>query len=1262
MDEQSSGQDVDQSLDMLLKEIDMKMQLRDGEGGRRASAQSEGGLAPVARRAGRGMVASASRKSVTFDEEPPSVHEYSVVLDSSAGTSECAEDDEREEGDEYECAADTMRVLYDEDTDSSCVSSEGMSAGPGPAAEGGSEGQARDIYDEVDRFDIKREGSSSPSLSEDAAGLGSPPHVIFTIKPTSPLNAHDREPWEPLQSHAAPDTPPRDGAAVSPHGLFAKAPELPAIPSPGSRRRVSYAGSDSFPSDESATDKSSLSDRMVSDNGSGKTEQDGFSYGNEGRNPSIETGTTDEYQSAGEYKSVSSSEHHDDSKTEASVEDLRISNEPQRDVTMQDLHASILPRSSSTLIPPALPPLDPSFFGRLARSPSYSPIRDNGSAAGSPGEPDSSLEQDHELGMGIHSERTNSSASGNSSESVMVKPLSLFSHSQVDSLHLGVSEPDNPTPIEGGSYADASGAMKSIGTQTSILEDTVERAPSQTSATSGKSVMLPNFPRFESFFDDSYPFGHDSDRSNSSVSYSKRTLKPSNYLSIWHLQEAQMRHNSPAFSANSQFSLKMGGESKRTSLESSRLSAQYESRFKFKFKPKLVSRRRIYYNKDQWRKFQEYPTRYYSNCTESDHKSLDTPGTPVSPSIKSRTLCHGKTRDNMKMAERINSLCSANERLSSAGNGDDTFLSASSNVDVTSRRPSMDIISEISKDLLPKIKQESDGFNELIKAFVDHDEQSQHTDSSIASYRGGTRDPTIYHIWEHSIQENSISDYGNSPTAGKGTISKLLDNHKVEFYGKNSFVTGLGIIKKTDQDSRVDVLRIDSTQGIEAIQSFSPYSYRNAFDPVTPTKSAYPGCEARHASQMGTPFRPAISTTPQAQSGLGHKRPAVECPTTTQLGNYVSADMPQDVQEPVEVTKKGGLQDNGQLYFVFVGIEQLALRDIERHSAEYSIEFDNGNNVVQSEWSPLPKSGSVVLNQEYSVIIADESLPNMVITLKCRYKSPKKELVEITEKVPLKNKCCGLGKPKYKQVKKLLRREVAFDEWDYKIAQDGSFARCKEQIDEDILRDVRYKKQQFRWTLFSEWERDYSKEHKRKRAWELPRLPAHPAGTLIVEMCYLPRTSLFEKFPKTLQIARRVVNKYKEQKAITMEGFMWQEGGDTEILKRRYFTLSGTQLVAHHEITKKPKAMINLLRVEKLLTEDEISREMLSSSSRCFTDLVLLHECFVLFFENGEEIMFNPDTKTEKLEWIEKLRKVIELNRFHQPWVKQFLDSSENIL
>ncbi|AAS54185.1 AGL306Cp [Eremothecium gossypii ATCC 10895] len=1259
MDEQSSGQDVDQSLDTLLKEIDLKMQLRDGEEGRRASAQSEGSLRlPAVRMLERGMVASASHKSVTFDEEPPSVHEYSVVMDSSAGTSECAEE-EREGADGYECAADTMRVLYDEDTDSSCMGSERALAGPA------AEGIVPEGYKEADLLGTERAGSGTPSLSyDDAAGLGSPPHVIFTIKPTSPLNAYDRGSWEPLQSNTAMDTPPRGGTAVSQHGLFAKAPKLPAIPSPNSRRRVSYAGSDSYPSDDSATDKRSLTDKTVPDN-RGENERGGFGYENSDRNPSIETGTTDEYQSAGEYKSMSSSEANDDSKTEASVEDLRISNKPQRDTTIQDLHATTLPRSSSTLIPPALPPLDPSFFGRLARSPSYSPIRDRGSSEGSVGEHDSSLEQDHELGMGQQSARTNSSASGNSSDSVMVKPLSLFSNSQVDSLHLGAPAPDNSTPNkEALPSACPPDAMKSIGTQTSILEDKAESGPSQSSATSEKSVMLPNFPRFESFFDDSYPFGHDSDRSNNSVSYSKRTLKPSNYLSIWHLQEAQMRHDSPAFSANSQFSCKMVGESKRTSLESSRLSAKYESRFKFKFKPKLVSRRRIYYNKDQWRNFQEPPTRYYSNCTESDHISSDVPGTPVSPSIKSRNLCHGRTRGNMKMVERVNSLCSANERLSSAGNGDETFLSASSNLDVTSRRPSVDIISEIStKDLLPKIKQDSDGFNELIKTFVDHDEQSQQTDSTIASYRRGTRDTTIYHIWEHSIQENSISDYGNSPTAGKGTISKLLDNHEVEFDGKNSFVTGLGIIKKTDQDSRVDVLRIDSTQGIEAIQSFSPYSYRNAFDPVTPTKSAYHGCEALQASQMGTPFRPAISTTLQAQSGLGHKRPAVERPTTAQLGNYVSAEMSPEVQEPAEETKKRtDLQDNGQLYFVFVGIEQLALRDIERHSAECSIEFDNGNNVVQSEWLPLPKSGSMSLNQEYSVIIAEESLPNMIITLKCRYKSPKKELVEITEKVPLKSKCCGLGKPKYKQVKKLLRREMDFDEWDYKIAQDGSFARCKEQIDEELLKNVRYKKQQFRWTLLSEWERDHSKEHKRKRAWELPRLPAHPAGALVVDMCYLPRTSRFEKFPKTLQIARRVVNKFKEQKAIAMEGFMWQEGGDTEVLKRRYFTLNGTQLVAHHEITKKPKAMINLLRVEKLLTEAEISREMLSSSSRCFTDLVLLHECFVLFFENGEEIMFNPDTKTEKLEWIEKLRKVIELNRFHQPWVKKFLNSSENIL
>lgn len=374
----------------------------------------------------------------------------------------------------------------------------------------------------------------------------------------------------------------------------------------------------------------------------------------------------------------------------------------------------------------------------------------------------------------------------------------------------------------------------------------------------------------------------------------------------------------------------------------------------------------------------------------------------------------------------------------------------------------------------------------------------------------------------------------------------------------------------------------------------------------------------------------------------------------------VEQKAPGEISQDKEISEDTEFPDAGNLYFKLKSISGIKLRGVKRHKAQYAIEFDNGKNVAQTPWEPII-DGTLKLNKEFEMILDrnPKHRSKVVITLKCRYEKIRYEPVveEIVEKVPVisKKKLFGKRKEQYEYQKKYIQKPPKQDDWDFIFARDGSFGRCELVLDEDFLDHARFQCQSISLDLKNEWARQPGAPHKKPH--QLPRKPPHFIGQLKIDTCYLARSSALEKFPKTLGIARGIMSKYKAQQNISMEGYLFQNGGDvSENTTRRFFKLKGNQLTGYHEVTRKAKIIINLLKVVEVVGPSDDSS---------FSELELKKQqngfqgCFHLVFANGESITFDTEFSTdEKYDWFRKVKRVVDLNKSHQPWVKAFYENS----
>ena len=341
------------------------------------------------------------------------------------------------------------------------------------------------------------------------------------------------------------------------------------------------------------------------------------------------------------------------------------------------------------------------------------------------------------------------------------------------------------------------------------------------------------------------------------------------------------------------------------------------------------------------------------------------------------------------------------------------------------------------------------------------------------------------------------------------------------------------------------------------------------------------------------------------------------------------------------------LPDDGVVFLSINAIKDLGLRDVKEHNAEFSLELRVGNKVKKTFSNLVPTDGTFNLSETVHLELQQEfrQYRSLGFVLKCHYeRDTGTQEVEIVEKVPVKQRF-PFGKKKYTYKSTFVTQPKPPDPWDRIIKSDGSYGEAVLPLDTVALSKAENKSISTVVNLNNTWSKDRG---------------AHSVGVIGMSLLWIPRNVAEETIPTTLRDVERVAERYKYQQAITKEGYLMQEGADHPGEPcRRYFMLNGTQLIGCHEVTLVPEIDINLLQAENVIYGGSVSGEGGKRNFTNFTNLILLGSNIKLIFRDGEIInLYVESEEVEKNDWFLKLREVVHLNAYHQPWVKKYVAES----
>lgn len=381
----------------------------------------------------------------------------------------------------------------------------------------------------------------------------------------------------------------------------------------------------------------------------------------------------------------------------------------------------------------------------------------------------------------------------------------------------------------------------------------------------------------------------------------------------------------------------------------------------------------------------------------------------------------------------------------------------------------------------------------------------------------------------------------------------------------------------------------------------------------------------------------------EAASGIATNEATNEIATTiASTSEIVTNEIASTVSVPT-LKQPDELVDRGRLFFRVVGFKNIGLREGKNMNPEFTITLDNG---IHSITTPGYKMNSlnVVIGKEFELTV-NESL-EFIITMKMKYDKPVGTLKEVRERkvVKAKNRFSRiLGQKDIVTTTKFVPIDVE-DPWKGKFAEDGSFSRC--YIDLDQYEDkIQGKVGTYNINCFNEWGGN----------------KPYVIGQMEVKMLFVPRSDSFEVLPSSIASSYESIQELKIEQNIYNEGYMYQEGGDCDSWKRRFFKLNGTSLIAHSEFSHKTRAKINLSKVVDVMYVDKENKEK-PKNYRDFSDVILLEHAFKIRFADGEIIDFGAPNNDEKVQWVLLIEDIVARNKFRrQPWVKLMLrQTAEN--
>ncbi|WEJ93786.1 Bud site selection protein bud4 [Yamadazyma tenuis] len=342
--------------------------------------------------------------------------------------------------------------------------------------------------------------------------------------------------------------------------------------------------------------------------------------------------------------------------------------------------------------------------------------------------------------------------------------------------------------------------------------------------------------------------------------------------------------------------------------------------------------------------------------------------------------------------------------------------------------------------------------------------------------------------------------------------------------------------------------------------------------------------------------------------------------------------------------------ERGRLFFRVVGLKNINLPDIQGHDAEFSVTLDNGVHCIKTPNYKVDDR-RVLIGKEFELTVGDSL--EFILTMKMNYEKPKGKLVEVQERRLVKSKSRlsrMFGSKEVITTTKFVAQDPV-DSWKTKFAQDGSFGRCYIDFDQYESK-ISYNTNSFDIPCFNEWEIIQSSSGPIKAK-------PYVIGNLEVKMLFIPRSEMHEALPTSIRSASEVISQLLNENQLRYEGYLTQDGGDCESLKRRFFKLEGTSLIAHSEFNHKTRAKINLAKIIDVIFVDR-NRPETAQKARNFSDILLVPDSFKIKFANGEIIDFGAANNHEKYQWISYFETIAQHNRFRRlPWVKAMLEQAK---
>ncbi|KIJ65862.1 hypothetical protein HYDPIDRAFT_129870 [Hydnomerulius pinastri MD-312] len=153
-------------------------------------------------------------------------------------------------------------------------------------------------------------------------------------------------------------------------------------------------------------------------------------------------------------------------------------------------------------------------------------------------------------------------------------------------------------------------------------------------------------------------------------------------------------------------------------------------------------------------------------------------------------------------------------------------------------------------------------------------------------------------------------------------------------------------------------------------------------------------------------------------------------------------------------------------------------------------------------------------------------------------------------------------------------------------------------------------------------------------------------GEIVLQLFRLPSLPgvLSNQLPQSLDECLRGLRHVAWHKVTYFEGTLTQNGGDCMTWRRRKLRVTGANLVAFNDVTKKATATINLKKAIAVEDSQDTRSGALSPAGRYRDDydsLCSVERSFRLIFPGDQEIFFFADSDEEKARWLEVLRALV---------------------